>query len=136
MSVKKQENREKTTTKRERPEINKEVNEVKEERDLEVFEEEREEELRDETDAIELEEDEAEKITYGATFSPQEGDLGEEPQDIGDLPESLIKNRYDPTLLSQPTDEPDNDELIEKIRITNEDKAGLGYGDNDYTDED
>ena len=136
MSIKKQENKEKTTTKRERSEIDKEINEVKEERDLEVFEEEREEELLYETDSIEVEEGEAEKITYGATFSPQDGDLGEEPQDIGDLPESLIKIRYDSTLLSQPTDELDNDELIEKIRITNEDKAGLGYGDNNYTEED
>lgn len=92
-------------------------------------------ELDYESDAIEAEDDEGEKITFGMSFSPMDGDLGDESEDEGDLPETLIrnKNRYDPSLGTQPSDEPDNDELIEKMRITNEDKAGLGYGSNDYS---
>lgn len=125
----------KSARKRERPEIRRE--EVKEEKDLEEFEEDTQDELFSESDAIEVQEDEGEKITYGLSFSPNEGDLGEETEDFGDLPETLRKNRYDPTLSAPPEslEEPDNDELLENMRVTNEDKAGLGYGDNDYSEE-
>jgi hypothetical protein len=92
-------------------------------------------ELIDDTDAIEVEEEEADKIIFGMSFSPMDGDLGDETEDNGDLPETLLKNRYNQNLSAQPEATPDDDELIDKIRITNEDKAGLGYGDNDYSEE-
>ncbi|HET6243589.1 MAG: hypothetical protein H0V01_02215 [Bacteroidetes bacterium] len=127
----------KPVRKRERPEITREDDQVREEKDLEEFEEELEDELFGEFDAIEVEEDEGEKITYGSFFSPKDGDLGDESEDTGDLPETLRKNRYDPTLSAPPesSSEPDNDELLENMRVTNEDKAGLGYGANDYSEE-
>jgi SMC interacting uncharacterized protein involved in chromosome segregation len=91
-------------------------------------------ELNDDIDAIEAEEEEADRITFGMSFSPMDGDLGDETEDTGDLPETLLKNRYNQNLSTQPSVTPDDDELIEKMRITNENKAGLGYGDNDYSD--
>jgi hypothetical protein len=93
------------------------------------------ESLLDDKDAIELEEDQADKIVFGMSFNPKDGDLGDESEDNGDLPEMLIQNRYNPTLSTKPTGEDYKDELLEKIRITNENKAGLGYGDNDYEHE-
>jgi hypothetical protein len=90
-------------------------------------------ELDENMDAIAAEEDEADKITFGMSFSPMDGDLGDETEDRGDLPETLLKNRYNQNLSAQSDIQPDDDELIEKIRITNENKAGLGYGDNDYS---
>jgi hypothetical protein len=92
-------------------------------------------ELDDNMDAIAAEEDEADKITFGMSFSPMDGDLGDETEDIGDLPEELLKNRYNPTLSAPSEITPDDDELIEKIRITNERTAGLGYGSNDYSED-
>jgi hypothetical protein len=93
------------------------------------------ESLLDDKDAIELEEDQADKIVFGMSFNPKDGDLGDESEDNGDLPEMLIQNRYNPTLSTKPTGEDYKDELLEKMRITNENKAGLGYGDNDYDKE-
>jgi hypothetical protein len=93
------------------------------------------ESLLDDKDAIELEEDQADKIVFGMSFNPIDGDLGDESEDIGDLPENLINNRYDSTLSTKPSAENKKDELLEKIRITNEDEAGLGYSDNDYEEE-
>jgi hypothetical protein len=90
-------------------------------------------ELDENMDAIAAEEDEADKITFGMSFSPMDGDLGDETEDTGDLPETLLKNRYNQNLSAQSDIQPDDDELIEKIRITNKNKAGLGYGDNDYS---
>lgn len=130
------EKKQKTARKRERPEIRREE-EVREERDLEGFEEEEQEELFMDSDAIEVEEEEGDRITFGSSFSPKDGDLGDESEDNGDLPETLRRNRYNPTLSAPPesSEEPDNDELLENMRVTNEDKAGLGYGDNDYSEE-
>jgi hypothetical protein len=91
--------------------------------------------LSDGKDAIELEEEQADKIVFGMSFNPKDGDLGDESEDNGDLPDSLIQNRYNPTLSSKPSGDDYKDELLEKIRITNEEKAGLGYGDNDYSEE-
>jgi hypothetical protein len=91
--------------------------------------------LLDDSDAIEVEEREADRITFGMNFNPKEGDLGDESEDRGDLPENLTQNRYDPTLSTRPSGSEDPDEIIRKIRITNENNAGLGYGDNDYSDE-
>ncbi|MDQ3193026.1 MAG: hypothetical protein M3Q58_15685 [Bacteroidota bacterium] len=127
----------KSLKKLEVPSFYKDKEEVKEERDLEEFEEEQENELFMDSDAIEVEEEEGDKITFGSSFSPEDGDLGDESEDTGDLPETLRKNRYNPTLSAPPesSTEPDNDELLENMRVTNEDKAGLGYGDNDYSDE-
>jgi hypothetical protein len=95
--------------------------------------------LFDDLDAIEVEDDNAEKITFGMGFNPKDGDLGDETEDLGDLPDSMRKNRFDNTLSAQPTgdmDDTDDDELVKKIRVTkNKDSIGLGYGDNDYSKE-
>jgi hypothetical protein len=90
-------------------------------------------------DAIEIEMGEGEKIVYGSTFSPKDGDLGDESEDIRDLPVEMRKggNRYDPTLSTGRMNESnDLDELEESIHITDEDHVGMAYGEDKYVDGD
>src|SRR5688500_996259 len=51
-------------------------------------------------DMIGMELNDAEKINYGASLDAMEGNLGDESEDTGDLPEGnrKIGNRYDPAL--------------------------------------
>lgn len=93
------------------------------------------EELKEGSDSIEIEIEEGERITYGSSFSPQDGDLGDESEDISDLPDELRKvgHRYDPTLSTGGAFQDELDELELGIDIVDADDAGLGYGENDYT---
>ena len=95
------------------------------------------EELKEASDSIGIEMEEGERITYGSSFSPQDGDLGDESEDIGDLPEELRKigHRYDSTIPIGGAPPDDLDELEEGIDIVDADDAGLGYGENDYTED-
>ena len=95
------------------------------------------EELQEASDSIEIEIEEGERITYGSTFSPQDGDLGDESEDLLDLPDELRKvgHRYDPTLSVGRPEPESRDELELGIDIVDADDAGLGYGQNDYSED-
>lgn len=95
------------------------------------------EELHAASDSIEIEIEDGERITYGSTFSYQDGDLGDESEDVLDLPEELRKigHRYDPTLSDGRRKQEDLDELETGIDIVDSDDVGFGYSDNDYSHE-
>jgi hypothetical protein len=89
-------------------------------------------------DEIEVEKGEGEKIVYGSSFSPKDGDLGDESEDRGDLPSALKEfgHEYNPTLSSGPADTfEDGDELKQGIHIVKAEDAGMAYGPDRYTEE-
>jgi hypothetical protein len=88
-------------------------------------------------DMVEMSMEEGEKIVYGSTFSPKDGDSGDETEDNGDLPSALKKNKnaYDETI-SGAAEAPmsdTEDELKRGIHIANEDEIGMAYGEDKYT---
>lgn len=96
-------------------------------------------ELSEGDDPIEMDILEGDKIVYGSTFSPMDGNEGDESEDIDDLPDDLKSkgHRFDPTLSSggrYETDE-EQEEWEEGLYINEADGIGLGYGDNDYSEE-
>jgi hypothetical protein len=95
------------------------------------------EDLEEGDDAIAMETNEGEKITYGSTFSPMDGDIGDESEDINDLPVDLKKtgNRYDPTLSSGKKVNVEAEELTEGIEVKGEDEIGMAYGKDNYVDD-
>jgi hypothetical protein len=89
-------------------------------------------------DAIEIEKGEGEKIVYGSTFSPKDGDLGDESEDRGDLPSAIADNQYDPTLSTghfKKAGEEETEELKRGIRVIGPEDAGLAFGPDNYTDD-
>lgn len=91
-------------------------------------------------DEIEIEKGEGEKIVYGSTFSPKDGDLGDESEDMDDLPSTLrdTNNIYNPRLSTGDTDEAEQgevDEIKRGIHIVKQEDAGLAYGEDNYVDD-
>ena len=88
-------------------------------------------------DAIEMEMNEAEKITYGSSFSPMDGDIGDESEDINDLPVDFKRtgNRYDPTLSTGKKANTEAEELTKGIEVKEEDEIGMAYGPDKYIDD-
>jgi hypothetical protein len=84
-------------------------------------------------DEIEIEKGDGEKIVYGSTFSYKDGDMGDESEDIDDLP-SVLKsthNMYNPRLSTGDQDEAETmegDEIKRGIHIVKQEDAGLSYG--------
>jgi hypothetical protein len=95
------------------------------------------EDLEEGDDAIAMETNEGEKITYGSTFSPMDGDIGDESEDINDMPVDLKKtgNRYDPTLSSGKKVNKEAEELTDGIQVKDEDEIGMAYGKDNYVDD-
>ncbi len=92
-------------------------------------------ELTEGDDAIEIENETGDKIIYGSTFSPADGDVGDESEDNGDLPEGLRgKPEYTPTLASGAASDSDFQLDENRMHITDENHIGLGFDDNDYTE--
>lgn len=92
-------------------------------------------------DAIEIDKGEGEKIVYGSTFSPKDGDLGDESEDRRDLPSSMRGNghQYDPTLstgASNEAEEEETDELKRGMRVVRQEDTGMAYGPDNYVDDD
>ena len=88
-------------------------------------------------DEIEIEKGEGEKIVYGASFSPKDGDLGDESEDHGDLPTSVKEqgHAYDPTLSTGQVDNTaDQDELKQGIRVVGPEDIGMAFGPDNYVD--
>ena len=90
------------------------------------------EELIEGDDLIEMDIKNEKKIEY--SFSPPDGELEDESEDTGDLPEAVKKkgNRYNPTLSSGTTIK-ESELENEGIYIAHSDDIGLGYGENDYS---
>jgi hypothetical protein len=84
-------------------------------------------------DAIEMESNEADKITYGSTFSGADGDLGDESEDRGDLPFTNNENGYNPSLPEMPVQSLEEELEQNNMHVSNEQDAGIAYDDNDYT---
>jgi hypothetical protein len=89
--------------------------------------------LTDGDDAIEMESNEADKISYGATFSGGDGDLGDESEDRGDLPFTSNENGYNPSLPDMPTQNLEDELEQNNMHVSNEQDAGIAFDDNDYT---
>lgn len=87
-------------------------------------------------DMIEIEKNEGRRISEMDQFTPMDGDLGDESMDLGDEIPETIKNHnyYDPAVSTggskSPFDTP------EGLHITKGSRAGLGYGDDGYVNED
>lgn len=91
-------------------------------------------ELTEGDDPVEIENEQADKITFGSSFSPADGDLGDESEDMGDLPDSLKeRNRYDPSMSTGETSYNQSELEENGMHITDADHVGLAYDDNDYT---
>jgi hypothetical protein len=84
-------------------------------------------------DIIEMENTEADKITYGSTFSAGDGDLGDESEDLGDLPLSPNENMYNPSLPEKPIESLEDELEKNGMHISNQFDAGIAFDDNDYT---
>jgi len=88
-------------------------------------------------DPIEADMEEGEKIVYGSTFAPKDGDVGDESEDNQDMPSQmkLNGNLYDPTLSTGGTEQAEDDEIKSGMRVANEDEIGMAYGEDKYTKE-
>ncbi len=85
-------------------------------------------------DAIEMEKGEGEKIVYGSSFSPADGDEGDESDDRGDLPSESKRNYnyFDPTLSDGSPGILVDDELKTGISIVDQDDIGMAYNEDQY----
>lgn len=77
------------------------------------------------------------KYEFGFSFSAQEGALGDESEDNGDLPKILREggNRYDPTMSDGGKQDDDGLELEEGMHEADEDEIGIAYREDSYTEE-
>lgn len=92
--------------------------------------------LKEGEDAVEMSVYEGEKIVYGTSFSPQDGDIGDESEDLGDLTSDLSANRYDPTLSTGGRIPDQSAAIPEGIHLATEDQIGMAYNEDRYTDAD
>lgn len=91
------------------------------------------------SDGVSVELKEAEKFEFGFSFSAQDGELGNETEDFGDLPHELKKagHIYDPALpAGSRSRKTDPNEITDTMRIATEDEIGLSYGEDNYVDDD
>lgn len=92
-------------------------------------------------DEIEIEKNEAKRMSDMDTFLPKDGDLGDEEVDYEALPDETKKhhNYYDSTLSSGGTDhENEIEEQVENsgIHIAEAGEAGIAFNKDNYVDED
>lgn len=90
-------------------------------------------------DPIEAEQVESEKLRFGFSFEPKEGQLGDETEDEGDLTAEQRKtgNRYKP-FLGVDDGERDNDTIAsdQDLRVTDQGHIGMAFGEDSYVEED
>jgi len=89
-------------------------------------------------DAIEIEMNEAERLSAMATFAPMDGDLGDESENFEDLPIEERKNRnfYDPALSTGGKSGDSNKERPEGLHVSRAFQAGVSFKDKDsYVDD-
>lgn len=88
-------------------------------------------------DAIGMEISEGERIQYGSTFSPQDGDIGDESEDLLDMPKALREtgHRYDPTLSTGQVKQSESNEITNSMHLADEDDIGMAYGEDDYIED-
>ena len=89
-------------------------------------------------DPIEAEQIESEKLRFGFSFEPKEGQLGDETEDEGDLTAEQRKtgNRYKP-FLGVDDGERDNETIAsdQDLRVTDQGHIGMAFGEDNYVDE-
>lgn len=89
-------------------------------------------------DAIEIERNEGRRFEESKAFSPFHGDLGDESEDVGDLPPADRKNKnfYNAAASVGENQEGMNPEDAEAMRIRKGRKAGVSFKEKDsYVDE-
>ena len=89
-------------------------------------------------DAIEIERNEGRGFSDAGTYMPQDGDLGDESQDYGDLPREVRKNHnyYDASMGTGGQRKSPDPEIPEGMHVDDGRKVGLSYDDTDsYVDE-
>ena len=87
-------------------------------------------------DEIEIAKNEAKRLNDMDTFTPRDGDLGDESTDFDDLPSDTKKhhNYYDPSA-STGGKELDT-EQTDGMHIAEAGEAGIAFGEDNYVDED
>lgn len=95
------------------------------------------EELSEGDDPVEMDILEADKIVFGSSFSPMDGNDGDESEDVEDLPDELKRQgqRFDPTLSSGGRIKKETEEWEDGLFINDMDNIGMGFGENDYAEE-
>lgn len=89
-------------------------------------------------DAIDIERNEGQRFSDSATYMPTGGDLGDESQDYGDLPEQTRKNHnyYDASLASGGQRKSPDPENPEGMHIDDGRKVGLSFDEDEgYVDD-
>jgi hypothetical protein len=90
-------------------------------------------------DPIEAEQIESEKLRFGFSFEPKEGQIGDETEDGGDLTSEQRKtgNRYKPSL-GVDDGEPNEDNLAvdQELHITDTGHIGMSFGEDNYVEKD
>ena len=94
-------------------------------------------ELSEGNDPVEMDILEADKIVFGSSFSPMDGNDGDESEDVDDLPDELKKvgHRFDQTLSAGGRIKEESEEWQDGLFINDMDNVGMGFGDNDYAEE-
>ncbi len=95
------------------------------------------EELSEGDDPIEMDILEADKIVFGASFSPMDGNDGDESEDNNDLPSEFKKmgHTFNQTISGGGRLDEDSESWEEGLFINEIDDLGIGLGDNDYSDD-
>lgn len=90
-------------------------------------------ELTSDDDAIEK--DTTDRLKFGFSFDPQQGDLGSENEYKGDLaPEQKhLGNRYDPSMSTGRVDDSESyDPQVRDLHVKDEKDIGMSYGEDNY----
>jgi hypothetical protein len=109
---------------------------------IDLTEEESTENLNEElygSDEVSVQVKEANKLEFGFSFSAQDGESGNETEDFGDLPQELQKpgHIYNPSLSAGAIKKRhDPNEILDSMRIANEDDIGISYSEDSYTEPD
>lgn len=88
-------------------------------------------------DPIEAEQTESEKLRFGFSFEPKEGQMGDETEDEGDLTADQRKpgNRYRPYLgVDDGEKDDDNQASDQELHITDTGHIGMSFGEDNYTE--
>jgi hypothetical protein len=90
-------------------------------------------------DPIEAEQLESEKLRFGFSFEPKEGQTGDETDDEGDLTSDQRKtgNRYRPYLgVDDGVKDEENIANDQELHVTDTGHIGMAFGEDNYVDED
>ena len=89
-------------------------------------------------DPIEAEQVESEKLRYGFSFEPKEGQMGDETEDEGDLTAEQRKtgNRYRPYLgVDDGEKDDENTASDQELHVTDTGHIGMAFGEDNYVEE-